>query len=141
MRPQEVVPQKPVESESTSTVEQPELNLPESTARQDAPAPAKSAIELVWEIPGETVEGYVIRYGLSSRNLDKEIRVNNSDLTRITDSRFGEVYHYLITDAPNDRIVYVTIAALSGGTESEPSKVFEVKPNSETALKSAQPAL
>lgn len=93
-----------------------------------SPSDSLSAIEVVWEVPAEPVEGFIVRYGDAHEALTDERRLTIANLERIEDPARGRLYRYVIEGIPTTRRVFLTIAAFSGGQESPPSKVFEVFP-------------
>ena len=85
-----------------------------------------SDVEIVWQIPDESVEGYLINYGFETNNLEKIIKIKTSSLERFQDNKYGAVYRYVIPSIPLNKTVYITISAFNGDNISEPSKVFKV---------------
>jgi len=103
----------------------------QQVATEQIPA-TESDVEIVWEIPKNPVDGYLVRYGDRRDSLTQELRVLNSELAKVNDPKYGSVYRYLLRNMPTDKSVFVSIAALhSAGTDGEavsaPSAVFEVK--------------
>ena len=106
-----------------------ELSPPSETAPQTAPPPPTiTDVEVVWAVPTEPVEGYVIHYGLSKTTLTLKDRVNVERLERIEDPVRGALFRYLLKGVPTDRAIYVSVAAFEGEEESEPSEILEVPP-------------
>ena len=122
--PQELYPAEEPSTRQPLTLEPPSA----PTTPPPVVSQQESALEVVWKIPDEAVDEYVIRYGTRSDIPDKEVRVKASDVKTIDDSRYGKVYHHLLTDAPTNTTVYVSVAAIRGGTESAPSKIFKLSP-------------
>ena len=93
--------------------------------------PQKSAptdVEILWEIPQQPVDGFVIRYGFSRSGLDKTVKVKAMDIEKIDDPVHGPVIRYLLKDIPSDKRIYITVSAYSGDKESDASGMFEVAP-------------
>lgn len=91
-------------------------------------ADSVSAIELLWEVPQEPVEGFIVRYGAAHEALTAERRLAVADIERIEDPSRGRLYRYVIEGIPVTQRVFLTIAAFNGDHESPPSRVFEVFP-------------
>ncbi len=94
----------------------------------EPPAAPNTRVEIVWEIPKDSVDGFVIRYGFSRTDLRYSERVQSAELDRMEDPKFGFVYRYVLKNMPPEKTVFVTLAAFTGALESEPSSVFEVVP-------------
>ena len=122
---EDVPPVLPFQSPDTKTSSDTHENtLPADQGRQ--------YIEVVWQIPAEKVDGYVIRYGTEADRLQNEVEVRSEDVQRVHHEKYGDVFRYLIPNQPSDKTVYVSVAAVSKGHESAPSKVFEVAPEAPT---------
>lgn len=117
--PQTALQEGAAESDSTQTVKI--ENLAEGRGK------VPSDVEIVWQIPEEAVEGYVIRYGFDRTNLDQEIKVQAADIEKFEDKRFGYVYRYVLADVPPDKTLFISIAAFNGSSISLPSAIFEVE--------------
>jgi hypothetical protein len=103
------------------------VNSPSSTvATPTAETLTPKGIEIIWAIPSEPVEGYVIRYGLSRDSLSQEKRIEVAKLERFEDPQFGYVYRTTIDEAPQQNL-FVSLVAYNGTKLSAPSPVFEVK--------------
>jgi hypothetical protein len=103
------------------------VNSPSSTvATPTAETITPKGIEIIWAIPSEPVEGYVIRYGLSRDSLSQEKRIEVAKLERFEDPQFGYVYRTTIDEAPQQNL-FVSLVAYNGTKLSAPSPVFEVK--------------
>ena len=97
---------------------------PRSTSNDNT---APNAVELLWQIPTQPVDGFVIKLGYSRDHLDKELRVTTSALERFEDPKHGYVYRYVLSDIPRTHPLYVTIAARRGDAVSAPSEIFELQ--------------
>jgi predicted small lipoprotein YifL len=95
-------------------------NLDESRSR------TLSDIEVVWAIPDDSVEGYIITYGFDPSNMDRVIKLKSSNLEKFQDKNYGFVYRYVLSGIPLARTVYVSISAYNGTLVSAPSKIFKV---------------
>ncbi len=107
------------EAVETSRVEVDKLVPPE---RED------TLVEIIWEIPEEPVDGYLIHYGVAPHALHKTIRIMVVQLETYDDPRFGKVYRYVLSDAPSNRPVYVALSSIRAQEISEKSPVFKVEP-------------
>lgn len=114
-------------------LEQVPINRPApSTARvaiedlKEKKANTLSDIEIVWQIPREYVEGFIIRFGFDKNNLDQQLRVLAKDLEKFEDPEHGFVYRYVIGEIPLGQVVYLSISAFTGEKISKPTDLFEV---------------
>ena len=82
-------------------------------------------LEVIWDIPEENVDGYVIYSGQSPDNLDSELHIRISDLKVIDDKE----YSYTISPVDPDKPIYVAIAAKTGDLISEQSPAKEYLPD------------
>lgn len=85
-----------------------------------------SEVEVIWEIPEKPVEGYIIKYGFDSNNLDQEIKLPAEALEKFDDKQHGFVYRHILSGVPISKTVYISIAAYQGETISDSSRVIEV---------------
>lgn len=86
-----------------------------------------SDVEMLWEIPGEPVEGFVISYGYDDGSeFGRRMKVRAADLERFEDKQYGFVYRYVLRDIPADRPLRVSISAYNGEEISPPSQVVTV---------------
>jgi hypothetical protein len=88
-----------------------------------------SQIEIIWEIPKEPVDGFVIHYGFSKDHLEKVVRLKAGEIEKYEDPKFGFVYRYKLKDIPKNKSVFVALATFQGGVTSELSEVFPVTPS------------
>ena len=102
-----------------------ELPPPETLPVNPKPK-TDAALELIWKIPEEPVDEYIIRYGQDPLVLKSEHRVKSSEVKSVNDSRHGEVHQYILEDVPESVSIYVSISAVKNGVESPPSKTFKV---------------
>jgi hypothetical protein len=87
-----------------------------------------SQIEIVWEIPKEPVDGFLIHYGFEKGHLEKIVRLQSSEIEKYEDPRYGFVYRHKLTDVPPNQTVFVAMATFQGDVTSDLSEVFEVTP-------------
>lgn len=90
-------------------------------------AKPSTGIELLWEIPKDGVDGYIIRYGYSREKLELSKRVPAANLERFEDAKLGFVYRYVLPDIAENSSVFVSLTAYSGDRLSQASPVFELK--------------
>lgn len=119
---------QPDQNPHTTPVEIEALKPTEKSQTKDAP----SSVELLWQIPTQPVDGFVIKLGYSREHLDKELRVNTSNLERFEDPKHGYVYRYVLRDIPRSHPLYVSMSAFRGENVSPASEVFELQAASET---------
>ena len=98
----------------------------------------KAVVEILWAIPKEPVDSYVIKYGLDEELLDKQLSLKVAEIEKYEDEKFGFVFRHLVSDVPQDRAIFVAIASEKDGKRSEFTNVFKVNP-SERKEKKPQP--
>jgi hypothetical protein len=81
--------------------------------------------EVVWEVPSEPVDGFIVRYGADPQHALREVKLPISSLREDRDPEYGPVYRYIIRSAPPTKLLYVSIAAFKGETVSEFSELVE----------------
>lgn len=86
-----------------------------------------AAVEIVWTVPDEEVDGYVIYYGTEEDRLTDEKRIAIADLSVEESKDHGKVYRYLLQEVPEKQDMYVAVAAFRDELVSERSQVFEVE--------------
>ncbi|MBX7143760.1 MAG: hypothetical protein K1X79_04865 [Oligoflexia bacterium] len=116
---------KPEPSQDTTPTTETLAQTPPSTATRSAIQATQ--VELLWEIPKDAVDGYIIRYGLDREKLDHVKRVPASALERFEDSKLGFVYRYVLSDVPEKSSVFVSLSAFVGEHVSTQSQVLELK--------------
>jgi hypothetical protein len=97
------------------------------TIEAEPASPKLSDVEIVWEIPREPVSKYIIYYGPSSDQLDKQVTVNTNDLEQLDDAAAGFVYRYDLKGIPNNQRLFVSISSVTATGESVRSAPIEVK--------------
>lgn len=114
--------EKPVEPKEASTPA-------ESASNSERVAPqTKQGTEIVWIVPSEPVDGFVVRYGPNSDSLTQEVKVPTSQLRPSADPMYGQVYRYVLQGAESMSPVFVSIASFKGEQISEFSAVMEEQP-------------
>ncbi len=99
---------------------------------------ASSDVEILWEVPEDTVDGFVVRYGTSRNQMTNEVKLTAAQLELRTDAERGNIYRHVLRDIPADREIFVDIAAFRGAEVSPPSRVFEV-PAADSPLTGTSP--
>jgi hypothetical protein len=101
----------------------------EAKREQTTPVIEQSAwgVEVIWEIPSEPVDGFVIRYGQTRDNLSKETTILRSELREESDPNYGSIYRYAIRDIPEDQSVFVSVAAFKGDVISDFSQAVTAR--------------
>lgn len=90
-----------------------------------------SRVEVIWAIPQEPVDGYVVRYGYTRDDLKFEEKIPAEKLDRYEDPQYGFVYRHVLKDVPPNSTVFVSLSAYTGRNTSPPSTVFEVGPGAQ----------
>ena len=98
------------------------------TIDRGATAFSLSDVEVLWEIPQKSVDGFVVRYGYNREALDGQVKLAAGEVEKLDDPVHGLVYHYVLRNVPPDKKVFVTVSAFQGQRESQPSVLLEVEP-------------
>lgn len=120
--------QQSVEAAATAALEGSQTTASAGKLDRAPTAFGLSDVEVLWEIPQRSVDGFVVRYGYSREVLDGQVKLAAGEVERFDDPVHGMVYHYVLRNVPPDRKVFVTVSAFQGQRESEPSVVLEVEP-------------
>ena len=112
---------------SSGSLDNQPSNVPVELPPTDSNVTAQD-VEIIWQAPSSTVDGFVIHYGFSKEELSFERRINAADLKLLDHPAYGPVYRYSISDLPNDRTVYVSVSAFKDTLVSDPSEIFAVAP-------------
>jgi hypothetical protein len=116
----------PASSEQATTVS----IRPDAPAQNTAPVPG-TRVEVIWAIPQEPVDGYIVRYGYNREDLKFEEKIASAKLDRYEDPQYGFVYRHVLKDVPPNSTVFVTLSAYTGKKISPPSPAFEVGPGAQ----------
>ena len=95
--------------------------------RQGADRNPVTDVEILWGIPAQPVDGFVIYYGYEAENLPYQQKVAVGDLGKFEDDKFGFVYRFVLKGIPANKDLKVSIAAISDGKITPPSDVFTVQ--------------
>ena len=113
-------PATPSEDSSQSSdaaLTQPKVSRPEST----------TGVEVLWEIPQEAVDGFVVRYGYDRSHMDHELKLTKADVSEVNDPEFGRAFRYVIQPTASEKPLFVSIASYKGELISDFSEVIEEK--------------
>lgn len=86
-----------------------------------------SDVEVLWQIPRDHVDGFLLRYGYNRDRLTNEVKVPVAELDIYDDPKYGEVYRLVLPGVTKDRPTFISIAAYTGDRVSAPSAPFEVQ--------------
>lgn len=131
----------------TGPVEEPKEAEPSSEISPATPAPAKALpetssvevkelvppkkqpthVEIIWAVPKEQVDSYVIRYGYDISHLDQQVIVYRSALHEEKHAKHGSVFRYVIEKVKPGRQIYVSMWSVRGDESSAPTAVMEAQ--------------
>ena len=106
--------------------DQAEPEVPEIDTGTDT-ALKQSDVEIVWQVPEESVDGFVLYYGYEEAALDSEVSVSVDQIEQLDDPDYGKLYRYVLEGVVPDKTVYVAIASVQGDTTSERSEVIAIE--------------
>lgn len=89
----------------------------------------RDIIEVLWKIPEERPDGFVLRYGFERNALSFTVELQESEVEKFDHPKFGYVYRYEIDNYPPNKSVFVALQTKIGTKLSDPSDIFEVAPN------------
>lgn len=95
---------------------------------RSAPLEVEQAIQVLWQIPEEQVEGFILYHGKEPERLDQEIKIPVSQVKILHDPQHGRVFSYDISGLSPSETIYVAISAYNGEFISERSPVRPVEP-------------
>jgi len=101
---------------------------PKTVKVEPLKTPGENAIEIIWELPQNPVDGYVLKYGFSADKLTTQLTLSLNDIERYEDPRFGFVYRYYLPSIPANKRVFLTLATIRGNQISAPSDLMEIAP-------------
>lgn len=84
--------------------------LDQTESEQDE-AEKKVSVELLWRIPEQPVEHYVLTYGPEPEQLFHRVVIPLLKLETKTHTQFGNVYRYVLHGIPLDSSLYFTLQA------------------------------
>ena len=87
-----------------------------------------SRIEIIWSIPDQPVDGFVLHYGTEPGQLTSEMKLSIADLEKYQDPERGAVYRYILSNVSPNKPVYVALSSYIGETNSSMSEVQEIRP-------------
>jgi hypothetical protein len=112
--------------ENTTTDIRIESDLPGSRASVGAQEPedVEYGVEVTWDVPEESVDGYIIYSGTEENVFDSEIHVKLAELQTLLPNK----YSYIIAPVNPEKPLYVAIAAKKGESVSPKSEAQELRP-------------
>lgn len=105
----------------------------DSGTRQTAPA-ERSIIEVLWRVPSDGVDTYLLDYGFEENNLDRQIRIPVGELNKIDHPKHGPVFRFELKGIPADRAIYLSLRAENKHGVSDPSRVVKVEPGQQSVV-------
>ncbi len=88
-----------------------------------------SDIEILWLIPEEHTDGFILSYGISEKKLDKKIKLFSEQVSVVPDPVYKKVYRHVLKQLPRNKIIYLQLQAFNGDDISLPSKIFTLRAN------------
>ncbi len=85
-------------------------------------------VEIIWMVPKEPVDAFILKYGYSKYSLNFEKRIEVLELEALNDPQHGYVYKYILQPVETERTLFVSLATVSGEKTSAFSDVFSVAP-------------
>ncbi len=105
------------------------VKIEEFSEKSTTPTPSEiDFIQIMWRVPEDQVDSYRIKYGPEDKKDRNELRLDQRDLKVVIHPEFGKVYQALIPMNHSEERIFVSVSAIAGGVESEPSAVQEVQP-------------
>jgi hypothetical protein len=95
-------------------------NIPETTQE------VFHGVEILWKIPSEEVDGFVLVYGYKPDKLNNRLVVKTQDIRIIDHPEWGKVYQYLLRPVEPEKKLYFTLESFRGDQISPPSSVEAV---------------
>ena len=99
----------------------------EGVVQSAAPGTTEPVIELVWQVPGESVEKYHLFYGFTETDLNNHIVLEVSRLEKLDDPVQGPVFRYELRGIPTDRDLYFSLKAENRFGVSQSSSVSKIQ--------------
>jgi hypothetical protein len=87
-----------------------------------------SSVEILWQVPGEAVEKYYLRYGTDDAVLDTSVVIMVRELDKIDHPDYGPLFRYVVSGVPAKQTIYFTIQAENQYGLSPASPVQQVAP-------------
>lgn len=120
----------PAETSAESPTESP-AQLPPPTEQQVKSD--ESSVEIIWAIPQDPVDGFIIRYGITKAKLDHELKLKTNEIEKFQDPSHGQVYRHRIEKLSSREPVFVSLIAFTstptkGEVLSSPTEIIEVAP-------------
>lgn len=84
-------------------------------------------VELLWRIPEEEVDNFIIHLGYDKDLLNQELIINPSQTEKIEHPKYGLVYRYILAKQPKDKPIFITISSVKNTVVSAPTPVMEIQ--------------
>ncbi|MGI6681319.1 MAG: hypothetical protein ACOX3T_07560 [Bdellovibrionota bacterium] len=88
-----------------------------------------SDVEVLWLIPNQEVEGFILSYGFDENNLNNKVQILTSELEVVSDPIYNRVYRYVLKNIPKDKKLFIQLTSFNNNEFSLPSKVFTLRVN------------
>lgn len=92
------------------------------------PEPSQDDVQVVWRIPEDETDRFVVHYGFKADNLEHNLDLEASKVERLDHPKYGPVYRYILRGLPRDRTIFVSVSAVIDNVASHPSPAIEVPP-------------
>ena len=88
--------------------------------------PSVAGVEIVWQVPTEPVDSYLIDYGEDPNNLTHHLEIGVEHLTRFDHPSQGPVFRYRVAGVDKNKDLYVVMRAKNKFGISDPSAPIRV---------------
>ncbi|HMO01591.1 MAG TPA: hypothetical protein PKD37_05545 [Oligoflexia bacterium] len=88
---------------------------------------AKAPVEVIWKVPIEPVDGFIIRYGFDRNTVEGEVKLRVSEIEMVRQPPHGFVYRYVLQNLPVNERIFITISSYRGDRVSRISSTFEIR--------------
>jgi hypothetical protein len=121
---------KVAQDSNTSLSHENETTIPVETGAIENPLVdlGSDEITISWVKPEVKVDGYLLRYGFSSNNLDQLKSIKASELTEVEDEQNGVLYNYVLGGIEPTKVIYFTLQSLVREALSQPTPIRIVAP-------------
>lgn len=115
--------------EKTEAPAQPALQaeLPSSPVTPPEPQVLTSDIEVVWLVPEQEVDRFVIEYGFKQHKLDQKVELEPRQLQITNDPKYGRAYRYLLHNLPKKQEIFLMLRSVKGEMRSDPTPIVSVE--------------
>ena len=88
---------------------------------------SKTDVEIIWQVPSNAADSFIIEYGLDREKLDRKVELKPEQLEKYIDPEYGPVYRYVLQNIEPERDIFVSMSASAGGQTSPPSTIYQAK--------------